>query len=198
MSQLPSARLCAHPESLAACLAARVPQLVKMLVRRGLAHHDAEDAVQQAVFLVLRYIESGRSAEIKNPLSWLRTVAANAGTTILRRRRCSSLCSCQEPSITPFDDIDLRDEQEVRLAAIRLAVSELKPDLREVFFLHYGQGLTIQEAATRLGSPRGTVNGQLIRARECIRSRLRAEGFEVPESPKFHEASALKIGLGSS
>jgi RNA polymerase sigma-70 factor (ECF subfamily) len=59
--------------------------------------------------------------------------------------------------------------------AIQHALDALPVNLRRVFLLHT-QGLDYAQIAGVLGTPVGTVRSRLFRAREALRSSLRAGG----------------------
>src|SRR5207247_5509735 len=59
-------------------------------------------------------------------------------------------------------------------------VDRLPERLRRPVVLCYLEGLTTDEAARRLGCPRGTVLSRLAAARECLRGRLARRGLGLP------------------
>ncbi len=74
-------------------------------------------------------------------------------------------------------------------------INRLPPRYRTPFLLCYLEGLTNEEAAQRLGCPKGTILSRLSRAREILRGRLARRGLELTSAAL---ATALADTLGSA
>ncbi len=126
---------------------------------------DAED-VTQVVFLMLarQPLRLGM-----NVAGWLRTVARHACIGLLRsrsRRLRHERNAAKAEQIQGEDEAaDLREELEVALA-------QLAPDLRDAVRLRYLEGWSQQQAAERLGCPRGTVSQRAARGIQSLRAIL--------------------------
>jgi RNA polymerase sigma factor (sigma-70 family) len=155
-------------------LVARHGPMVRQVCRQILRHeHDADDAFQ-AVFLVL----ARRAGSIRDPdllASWLYGVSLRTARRARRRRGLKS-ASQPEPSDSteaPDRTIARREEAE----ALHDEIGRLPENQRRAVVLCHLQGLTHEEAASRLGIPSGTVGVRLMRARERLRSCLTRRGF---------------------
>ncbi|REF96959.1 RNA polymerase sigma-70 factor (ECF subfamily) [Asanoa ferruginea] len=134
---------------------------------------EAQDVVQEAF---ARAIARPRGlADVDNPEAWLRTVAVNVVRRRWRRRKL-------------LDTIMLRDRpvaQTVEPAPgpertdLRHALATLPAGFREVVVLHYYADLPVDEIATLLGVPAGTVKSRLSRARAALAGQLDGYRTEV-------------------
>jgi RNA polymerase sigma-70 factor (ECF subfamily) len=135
--------------------------------------HDAEDVVQTAYLRALKFASGFHGANVR---AWLLAIVRNAGYTWLEQRRSRG-------ATTPFDEevhaagSDAADPEgqllrQDRVQAVRRAVEELPPDLREVVVLRELEGLSYKEIAAIAEIPLGTVMSRLSRARERLRESL--------------------------
>lgn len=173
MSIRPVRNPCA-PDPAEARLAERVPELTAMLVRMGFPHHDADDAVQDAVFVGLRYLRSGKARTVVNPEAWLNTIAVRAACKAAKRRLVSDPVAVAAAVTAPCDEVARRDETEVLLRAVR----ELPDGPRQVLAFCDLEGHTYGEAAREFGLCAGVVGRRLRVARDTLRDRLRGRGFD--------------------
>lgn len=134
---------------------------------------EAQDVVQEAFARALARPKG--LGDVDNPEAWLRTVAINVVRRRWRRRQL-------------LDTILLRDRPVQRLAAaapgpertdLRDAVATLPRVYREVVVLHYLADLPVDEVATLLEVPVGTVKSRLSRARAALAARLDGYPTEV-------------------
>jgi RNA polymerase sigma factor (sigma-70 family) len=137
--------------------------------RRHCQAGDIDDAVQEALIVVVRKVEALRAAAAFS--SWL--------FTIIRRecRRLARIVLRHEP---------LDDEAVERLLACRSddalridlahALESLPAHYLAVVLLRDFEELTIAEIAKRLGEPPGAVKSRLHRARELVREYLTSPG----------------------
>jgi RNA polymerase sigma factor (sigma-70 family) len=165
-----------HDQDAFAELVARHGPLVFGLCRRVLRDaHDAED-VFQATFLVL----ARKAAAIRKPQSlscWLHGVAyrlavkakVEADKRHEHERRASPVRQSQDPDLSWSDVRGLIDEE----------LQRLPQTLRLPLVLCYLQGETQDEAARRLGWPRGTLKRRLERGRHRLRIRLIQRGVTL-------------------
>jgi RNA polymerase sigma factor (sigma-70 family) len=157
-------------------LVARHGPLVYGLCRRLLGHmQDAED-VFQATFLVL----ARKAAAIRKPPSlscWLHGVAyrlaLKARAETERRRfheqQAQPLCATEDADLSWREVRGLLDEE----------LQRLPEKQRLPLVLCYLEGLTQDEAARRLGWPRGTLKRRLEAGRERLRLRLTRRGVTL-------------------
>ena len=140
--------------------------------------HAAEDAFQ-AVFLVL----ARRAASIRRPeqlAPWLYGVALRtakeARSREARRRRLERRGATMPPTHpSPVEHPLIKVEE---AEALHGEIARLPERYRAPVVLCDLEGLTHQEAASRLRCPTGTVAIRLKRARERLRDRLTRRGFD--------------------
>ncbi len=148
--------------------------------------HDAEDAFQATFFILARKGQSIRHANAIGP--WLHGVAYNVAVTAkaeaARRRLRESKALSQRPEAAPQADTDHHDIALV----IHDELGRLPERYRPAMILCCLEGLTLEQAAQRLGWPLGTVHSRVARGRERLRARLLRRGI----------APALALGSPST
>lgn len=137
----------------------------------------AEDILQDCFLKLHMY---AHRIDIERPLMpWLYRVTANLSYTFVTRNQKRRV---------PLDDIGeqqlvspngqgpdrLTEKSELR-RDVRQAIETLSPQQRVVIILHYLANLSIQEIATILECPVGTVKSRLHHARHNLRQRLHSE-----------------------
>jgi RNA polymerase sigma factor (sigma-70 family) len=181
-----------------AALVTRYGPMVLHVCRQFLSdRHHAEDAFQ-AVFLVL----ARKACSIREPEllgTWLYGVAIRtarkAKVRLDRRRRNedSDIMKHQgwgsgiavELTVEPAEDAALAREQ---AEALHEEIDRLPQAFRTAVVLYYFEGLTLDDAASRLRWPAGTFRSRLARAREKLRRGLARRGLVLP-------ATALSAAL---
>lgn len=129
---------------------------------------DAEDAFQETAVRVWRSFHT--RPWLRNPRSWLMTIAYRTFIDLhARRRPCDELCEVPDQRSQRPDHHAQRREEAQCLGS---AVEWLSPTLREVVLLHYTGGLTLSETAQALGVSQGTVKSRLNAALAKLRSVL--------------------------
>jgi RNA polymerase sigma-70 factor, ECF subfamily len=141
---------------------------------------DAEDAIQQAYLHSFRHLDQfqGRSAV----LSWLTSIAVNEAFTSIRRRVPWDSLDAPGPvggdrNLIEFLAAPTRDPEQQAIShemenGIRTAVAELPEEYCAVFRLREIEGLTTEEAASRLGITKNCLKTRLFRARSLLRTYL--------------------------
>jgi RNA polymerase sigma factor (sigma-70 family) len=145
---------------------------------------DAEDAFQ-AVFLQL----ARKAASIGKRESvggWLYTVAYHL--SLRARGRAAARGRTEKPLTGPPVDERGLDPAEVATwrdlrRLLDAALDEVPEKYRTAFVLCYLEGLSSEEAAERLGCPRGTVQSRVGRARQRLRVRLARRGWTPASAP---------------
>ncbi len=148
--------------------------MVLRVCRRYLDDHSAEDAFQ-AVFLVL----SRRASSIRRVdslASWLfgvsRRIALRASAQTTRRNQAEQHAADQRPETIPppsaDDNRELFDE-----------LDRLPEKYRAPLVLCHLEGLTYQQAATRLNCPVRTIQTRLRRGRDRLKRQLIRRGFTI-------------------
>jgi len=161
-----------------AALVERHGPMVLKVCRDGLRDgHDAEDAFQATFLVLARRAGSIRRRESVGP--WLYgvalRVAGGARAAAARRRRHERRGAVMIGKVDRPDDPGRPDEGEG--AALHEEVGRLPERHRAAVVLCYLEGLTHDEAASRLGWPVGTVRSRLAWARDRLRARLTRRGL---------------------
>jgi RNA polymerase sigma factor (sigma-70 family) len=142
--------------------------------RRRLAHAaDAEDAFQATFLVLVRKAGSIHRPETLGP--WLHGVANRVSTRMRSnavRRRETELLLTDPPAGEAVLDTDRWELRSI----LDEEVNRLPERYRVPFVLCHLDGLTNEEAARRLGCPKGTVLSRLSRARERLRKQLTRRG----------------------
>ncbi|QJW99884.1 RNA polymerase sigma factor [Frigoriglobus tundricola] len=157
-----------------AALVKRHTPMVLGVCRRALPTvQDAEDACQ-ATFLVLAKRTTGGCWH-ESVANWLyataRRVAHNARLAAERRARREAGAAVPE-AVEPVDRMTGRE----LLTALDRALEALPARYREPLVLCYLEGLTRDEAATRLGVPLATLHTRIDRARKRLHEILTRAG----------------------
>ena len=161
-----------------AALVRRHGNMVFGLCLRQLSNeHDAEDAFQ-ATFLVLAQ-KAGALRRSEALAGWLHQVAYRIAVKL----RADNV---KRRATAPPDNALATDDPHMLAAAgeVRHVVDEelaqLPAKLRSPLLLCYVDGMTVEETATRLGWPLGTLKSRLTRGRDRLRSRLTRRGLGLP------------------
>jgi RNA polymerase sigma-70 factor (sigma-E family) len=128
----------------------------------------AEEITQEA--FAVAYGRARRVSRTDSPEAWLRTVVTNLARRRFRRRMTLDRILLRQqaepppPARPPDENLDLHE-----------AIRTLGQDHRTVVVLHYLADLPVEEVASVLGVPVGTVKSRLARARAALAERLRTE-----------------------
>ena len=154
------------------------------LVRdRALAEDLAQEAFVRA-FARLKTFDPQRRFS-----AWFFQVLHNVAVDYLRRRRIETTSldavetgghaarSVTDPGPSP----EAEAERRALGAALDAALTSLRADYREAVILRYQEGLTVQEVASVLEVPEGTVKTYLHRARKELAALLSAAGWKPTE-----------------
>jgi RNA polymerase sigma factor (sigma-70 family) len=152
--------------------------------------HDAQAAEDafQATFLVL--VRKGASIHRQQSLgSWLFKVAYRIA--LRARKRLATEPQAAEmldlPAPTGVSDLVWRDLRPV----LDEALDGLPEKYRLPLVLHYLEDKTMDQVASELGWPKGTVSGRLDRGKHLLRKRLLRQGVTL-------SAAALATALGNA
>jgi RNA polymerase sigma factor (sigma-70 family) len=140
----------------------RLYGLALVILRDG---NDASDAVQAAFEKAFRH--RGQLRDGVAPDAWLARITCNEALSLARRRHIRRW-------VTFGDSVDptTRDGSVVDRLLVEDALARLRPKHRAVVALHYIYGYGIDEIASILAVPRGTVASRLHHAREVLRAIL--------------------------
>jgi RNA polymerase sigma factor (sigma-70 family) len=144
-------------------------------VCRAVLHnpHEAEDAFQATFLVLVRKAPSIQDPELLG--GWLRGVAYRTAVRARCRAARRRVIERTRADMPPIRDVHEELTPELR-EMIREELDRLPDSYREPLTLCYMEGLTHQEAASRLGWPVGTVKVRLVRGRRLLRERLDRRG----------------------
>ncbi|MDF3068766.1 MAG: ECF-family polymerase sigma factor [Polyangiaceae bacterium] len=139
----------------------------RCLRRFGVPAADADDAAQQ-VFLVAADKLADVPVERERAFLFATAarIAANARRSIRRRQSAYDNLS-QAPEEPRVSQDELSDQLRAR-ALLDQVMADMPEDLREVFVLFEIEEISIQDIATALDIPIGTVGSRLRRARQAF------------------------------
>lgn len=146
---------------------------------------DARDAAQETFIAAYRNLSSFRGdAKVS---SWLHRIAVNQCLTYKRRQRTRSeeFLDDSEGSeerifIAPLHNSPSRKaEQAERLVLVRVAVSSLPVDLRQVIVMKEFEDMTFQEISETLDIPLSTVKSRVYTALKQLRMKLERIPLEI-------------------
>jgi RNA polymerase sigma-70 factor (ECF subfamily) len=126
---------------------------------------DAEDAAQEALWLVFRHVGTVRSLATFS--GWLFSVVRRECLRLARRARLTSAVDEDELETSLLH----RPEPELRLD-LAAAFEALPPQYRDVALMRDVKEMTIDEIAATLGGTRQAVKARLHRARLLLREYL--------------------------
>jgi RNA polymerase sigma factor (sigma-70 family) len=139
---------------------------------------DAEDAFQAAFLLLAR-----RASALRQPQAvagWLQGAACRCASELrrrdARRRTREQKVAAERRTTVVESEVACRD----LLAALHEEAGRLPVGQRDAFALCALGGLTLREAAARLGRPEGTLARWLAQARERLRGRMARRGIALP------------------
>jgi RNA polymerase sigma factor (sigma-70 family) len=163
--------------------------------------HDAEDAFQATFLVLARKARSLHQPERLGP--WLHGVARRTAEKMrVQRSRRQRLIERADNQSTTGAAVDAADEITWREVGrvIHDEIARLPDRYRAAVILCYLEGLSHEQASTRLGVPSGTVGVRLMRARERLQDRLNRRGLApgisalVPFAPKPESLPATLVG----
>ncbi len=117
--------------------------------------HHAGDAAQETFLTAQRNLSKFRGES--QPLTWLIGIALNECRRINRNLQRS------EP-LPDFEDSQSNESQLIDREVLRIALSKLTEEHRDVVVMHEIDGLTYEEIAVVLAIPVGTVKSRLYHA----------------------------------
>ncbi|MEV4406455.1 sigma-70 family RNA polymerase sigma factor [Actinoplanes sp. NPDC049598] len=136
----------------------------------GLTRHErpaAEDLLQETMLRAWRHLESLPSGE-ESARRWLFTVARRVAIDAARMRQVRPA----EVNLQEATDVAVEDSSDSALAlqSVVDAFRGLSVDHRDVLTELYLRGASVEEAAERLGVPRGTVKSRAHYAMQSLKS----------------------------
>jgi RNA polymerase sigma-70 factor (ECF subfamily) len=143
----------------------------KIKLRRYFAArlHNVTDIGDLAQEVFLRFIRVDRHERIRNPEAYLFTIASHvlAQYGLQARERERECVDIADPALDSDLAIETDHAQRIdlerRASEMQRAISQLPPSPQACFVLHYREGWTLDEIATRLGVSRSMVKKHIAR-----------------------------------
>lgn len=146
-------------------------RLLRHAWRLAASREVASDAVQEAWLAIVRNIR-----KLDDPAlfpAWAFRIVTHKCTDQVRRAvRRSKLDEelSRQPPAAPADNGAFAEDDGV--TAVHRAMLELPADRRALLGLHYLEGIRVNEIASILGIPEGTVKSRLFTARKALKKAL--------------------------
>ncbi|HEX5003671.1 MAG TPA: RNA polymerase sigma factor [Gemmatimonadales bacterium] len=139
-----------------------------------LDHHDADDAVQDALYSAWRAI--GRF-DLDRPFGpWFMRIVVNAAADLRRRRKRRQTEAVPESTADPGATPDRDADRALLREALDRGLATLPERRRMALVLHDAEGYVHEEIAGMLGVPVGTVRSDVFHARRAMRAALGPRG----------------------
>ena len=149
---------------------------------------EAEELYQETMLAAME--RHKKIDSLQNPKSYLLGIAIglwkNLRRRIARRNRILPQTSldAQLEEVYPTESTQSLEEEilegELQKVVRRMA-EELPEKYRLVVYLYYSRQQKIEEIASMLHIPKGTVKSRLHKARRMMKDRMEAEGYEISE-----------------
>ncbi len=139
-------------------------------------NNDIDDLLQEVFLAAWQSIHKFKADS--SPLTWLMGITINKSRAALRkqsRRKSKPLHNINPNALLAADPEDSPLESAEQNAALRHAVTQLPPKLREVIVLHYLEQLDIPTTAQILKLKRNTTEVRLHRAKTKLKTLLDPE-----------------------
>jgi RNA polymerase sigma factor (sigma-70 family) len=180
-----------------AALVRRHGPMVHNVCRRVLGDaHAAEDAAQAAFLVLARKAGSLRRPEAL--AGWLHGVACRVALKAHGSRRhhqdLAAAAELADPRPDPLAEVSARDV----LAVLEQEVQRLPQPARLAVVLCCLEGLSLEEAAARLGCTPGAVKGRLERGRQRLHERLHQRGLSLSAALGVAEVARLTGGISET
>ena len=165
----------AHEETLRRLYAEHAKPLMAFVLRlTGGDRQRAEDVVQETLLRAWRNAGQLGGPQARSARPWLVTVARRI---VIDDHRGAQA----RPQEALGHDLDLVAEVDhadrvLRSLTLTEAMRSLSPAQREILVITYVQGLTVAEAARRLGVPLGTAKSRIFYALAALRTALTEKG----------------------
>lgn len=135
-------------------------------------NEDAEDSVQDTFVKAFRAIgtfEPGRPL-----LPWLMRICSNCSVDIIRGRRQGQECLDKHEHMLCDVNADVARgvESRMRVETVRGAISRLPEKYRKIIEMRHYRHMDVNEIATALDIPEGTIKSWLFRARALLKKDL--------------------------
>jgi RNA polymerase sigma-70 factor (ECF subfamily) len=146
---------------------------MRVCLRRLGDRDEADDAVQETFARAWRALPRFDGSWRLYP--WLRTIAGNVCTDVVRRRLRVQLTELDEThggSVDPSESLASTMDARSDLERLRALIGDLPDRYRETLLLHEVEGYTSRQIAVSHGTSVRAVETVLVRARRILRSEM--------------------------
>jgi len=148
----------------------------RIVLRMVHSQDDADDLTQDTFVRAHRGLKTFKEEFDFHP--WLYRIAVNQAINFINRRKRQAAADIDE-----VPELDLKNGPEPEsplqsasrgelLGKLERALERLPDDQRTVFLLRVQEGLSYEEIAKSMGTPKGTVMSRLARARMALRKHM--------------------------
>lgn len=161
------------------------PVVYRLARRRGMQDADSQDVVQQVFASIARSLDGWKIADDKPPFrAWLTTIARNAISTALARRRPDQATGSSSVADVlqqlPSDDAtDAEFRAEARREIVRWAAEQIRPEFSEVTWDIFWKTAMLEFTASEVAKTTGRSVGSIYVTRHRVLSRLKEKIAEV-------------------
>jgi RNA polymerase sigma-70 factor, ECF subfamily len=161
------------------------PVVYRLARRRGLQDADSQDIVQQVFASITRSLDAWKRAEDKPPFrAWLTTIARNAITTALARRRPdqgSGSSSVAEAlgRLPSKEQTDAELFAEARCEMIRWAAEQIRPEFTEPTWDIFWKTAMLEVSVAEVSKTSSRTIGAIYVTRHRVLARLKEKIAEV-------------------
>ncbi len=115
--------------------------------------------------------------------TWLYTIGRNTALDYLRRNTKAVIVSAEEYSalVTEAESVENAYIKEEQKKILHKALSQLRPEYRQILWLIYFENFTNKEAAEIVNKSVHNTETLLYRAKKSLKSELEKEGFSYEE-----------------
>jgi len=149
----------------------------RIILRMVKTPDDADDLTQDTFVRAYRGLKTFKEEFDFHP--WLYRIAVNQAINFINRRKRQAAVDLEEvpegdikQGPEPESPVQSASRQEL-LENLEDALQQLPEEQRTVFLLRVQEGLSYEEIAQVMGTPKGTVMSRLARARMALRRYLR-------------------------
>jgi RNA polymerase sigma-70 factor, ECF subfamily len=144
---------------------------------------DAEELVQELFVKLYEQLDAWRDQE--NPLPWIRRVLYNLHIDLYRKRaRTHGINDATRDQSEALDRLEARDqspeeaaEQSEQQAYLLAALNQLDAEERALVAMHLLEGHTLNDLASTLNTPLGTLKARLHRTKAKLKKLLLVQPF---------------------
>ena len=161
----------------------RYGPLVWSIARKHVSDHSAAEDIVQETFTDLWKSAKRFNASIASESTFVGVLARRRAIDFVRKES-------RRPQLEPLPETDALPQAAIESAAtlrcessdVQAALKKLPEETREIFMLHFEQGMTHPEIVEKTGLPLGTVKTRLRRGLIELRNKLRRLDGDQPTS----------------